>query len=36
MPLYINWLQCILSNHFMKAPDLDVETPMRAITPTPY
>lgn len=36
MSLYINWLQHILSNHFMKAPDLDVEIPMRAINPTLY
>ena len=34
--LYINKLQHILSNHFMKAPDLAVEIPMRAINPTPY
>lgn len=36
MSLYINWLQHTLSNHFMKAPDLDMEIPMQAINPTPY
>jgi len=36
MSLYINWLHNILSNHFMKTPDLDAKIPMLAITTTPY